>query len=64
MNINMTYPIEFEFKIMALAPQFYVRDGAGRDVAYVKQKLFKLKEDITVFENASQTTPLYKIKAN
>ncbi|MFZ1559174.1 MAG: hypothetical protein WAT37_04570 [Saprospiraceae bacterium] len=64
MNINMTYPIEFEFKIMALAPQFYVRDGAGRDVAYVKQKLFKLKEDITVFENASQTTPIYKIKAN
>ena len=33
-------------------------------MAYVKQKLFKLKEDITVFENASQTTPIYKIKAN
>jgi uncharacterized protein YxjI len=64
MDNNMTYPIEFEFKILALAPQFYVRDGAGRDVAYVKQKLLKLKEDITVFENQSQTTPLYNIKAN
>lgn len=64
MHNNMTYPIEFEFKVMAFAPQFYVRDGAGRDVAYVKQKLFKLKEDITVFENDSQTTPIYRIKAN
>ena len=42
----MTYPLEFEFKVLALAPQFYV------------------KEDITVFENQSQTTPIYKIKAN
>ncbi|MBK9736017.1 MAG: hypothetical protein IPO92_14095 [Saprospiraceae bacterium] len=64
MNKEIVYPIEFEFKIMALAPQFYVRDANGGEIAYVKQKLFKLKEDITVFENDAQTTPIYKIKAN
>ena len=64
MKTNLTYPIEFEFKVMALAPQFYVRDGEGREIAYVRQKLFKLKEDITVYENENQTTAIYKIKAN
>lgn len=64
MTKNLNYPLEFEFKILALAPQFYIKDASGRDVAYVKQKLLKLKEDITVFENESQAAPLYKIKAN
>jgi hypothetical protein len=64
MNNKLSYPLEFEFKVMALAPQFYVRDAEGKEVAYVKQKLFKLKEDITVFQNESQTTPIYSIKAN
>lgn len=39
MKSDITYPIEFDFKIMALSPQFYVKDGAGRELAYVKQKL-------------------------
>ena len=60
----MTYPLEFEFKVLALAPQFYVRDSSGRNVAYVKQKLFKLKEDISVFEDESQQNIIFKIKAN
>jgi uncharacterized protein YxjI len=60
----MEYPIEFEFKVLALSPQFHVRDAKGREVAYVKQKLFKLKEDISVFENESQTNIQYKIRAN
>lgn len=64
MNRQITYPLEFEFKIMALSPQFYVRDASGQEIAYVKQKLFKLKEDISVFENESQTNILYKIKAS
>ena len=64
MNKQIDYPIEFDFKIMALTPQFYVRDFNGSEIAYVKQKLFKLKEDITVYENDTQTAPIYKIKAN
>lgn len=64
MQSSFNYPIEFEFKVLALAPQFFVRDAKGNEIAYVKQKLFKLKEDITVFENESQQTPMYKIKAN
>jgi len=64
MNRQITYPLEFEFKIMALSPQFYVRDASGQEIAYVKQKLFKLKEDISVFADESQSSILYKIKAS
>lgn len=49
---------------MALSPQFYVTDASGKSVAYIKQKLFKLKEDVSVFSDESQSKLLYKIKAN
>jgi len=60
----MQYPLDLSFKIMALAPQISVTDASGGLVFYVKQKLFKLKEEITVFADAQQTQPLYKINAD
>lgn len=60
----MEYPLELSFKIIALAPQISVTDASGKLVFYVKQKLFKLKEEITVFADAQQTLPLYKINAD
>jgi len=60
----MDYPMDLSFKILALAPQLSVRDAAGNLVFYVKQKLFKLKEAVTVFADAEQTRPLYTIQAD
>ena len=60
----MEYPLELSFKIMALAPQISVTDANGQQVFYVKQKLLKLKEAVTVFADSGQTQPLYKINAD
>lgn len=60
----MEYPLDFSFKIIAIASQIYVRDAGGSLIGYVKQKLFKLKEDINVFADESQTHLLYNIKAD
>ena len=60
----MNYPIDFSFKILALASQIYIRDAGGNLLGYVKQKLFKLKEDINIFADESQTRHLYNIKAD
>jgi uncharacterized protein YxjI len=60
----MNYPIHFSFKILAIASQIYIRDSSGNLLAYVKQKLFKLKEDINVFGDEGQTQLLYNIKAD
>jgi uncharacterized protein YxjI len=60
----MEFPLQLTFKKIALSPQISVTDANGRLFAYVKQKAFKLKEAITVFADAQQTTPLYTINAD
>jgi len=60
----MHYPLDLSFKVVALAPQLSVTDANGNLIFYVKQKLFKLKEAVTVFADAQQTQPLYTINAD
>lgn len=60
----MHYPIDLSFKLLALASQIYVRDASGNLLGYVKQKMFKLKEDINIFTDESQSHVLYNIKAD
>lgn len=60
----MQYPLSMSFKILALAPQIKVNDATGAPVCYVKQKLFKLKEAVTVFSDESKQSTLCQIKAD
>ncbi|MGJ8677346.1 MAG: hypothetical protein ACSHX0_07495 [Akkermansiaceae bacterium] len=60
----MNYPLNLSFKIAALAPQIYVTDANGATICYVKQKMFKLKEDIQVFSDDKKTRQIASIKAN
>ncbi|HEX9923993.1 MAG TPA: hypothetical protein VGD99_15150 [Anaerolineae bacterium] len=60
----MNYPLKMNFKVLAIAPQIFVRDAHGTELMYVKQKLFKLKEAINVFADQAQTRQLYTIKAD
>lgn len=60
----MQYPLELTFKLWSFAPQMSVVDANGNLVFYVRQKLFKLKEVITVFADVERSNPLYNIKAD
>jgi uncharacterized protein YxjI len=60
----MEYPLNLSFKIMALATQISVKDANGAEVCYVKQKMFKLKEKVTVFTDSTQSQTLCEIGAN
>ena len=60
----MLFPLEFRFKLIALASQIFVRDANGSLVAYVRQKLLKLKEDVIVYGDEDGTRPLYRIRAD
>lgn len=60
----MNFPLQFTFKLLAFGPQIYVTDAAGASVLYVKQKLFKLREDISVFTDDTQSRLLASIKAD
>ncbi|HYD53327.1 MAG TPA: hypothetical protein VEA99_11890 [Gemmatimonadaceae bacterium] len=60
----MEYPLELSFKLLALAPQIAVRDAREQLVCYVRQKMFKLKESVTVFADEAQTRPMATIVAD
>ncbi len=60
----MNYPLSVSFKIMAIAHQMSITDAQGNLIFYVKQKMFKLKEAVTVFADKEQTQPLYTINAD
>lgn len=61
---DFNYPITFEFKIGTLANDFIARDASGKTIAYVRQKMFKLKEDIQVFSDETRSTVLNTIGAD
>lgn len=60
----MQFPLTLRFKLLTLRSEIYVTDASGRVVLYVKQKLFKLKEDIAVFGDEAQRDKRFNIKAD
>lgn len=61
---SFEYPMEFTFKIGTMANDFVAKDATGKTVAYVRQKMFKLKEAVSVFNDESKSQVLFKIKAD
>lgn len=62
--MSLNFPLDLSFKIISLGPQMAITDAGGNLVFYVKQKIFKLKEAVTVFADREQTQPLYTINAD
>lgn len=60
----MLFPLRFTFKITTITNDFRVHDAEGREQAFVRQKLFKLKEEIHVFSNEDRSQLNFKIKAD
>ena len=47
----LSYPLELGFKIVTIGTRVRVTDAAGGQIAYVRKKKFKLKEDVRVYED-------------
>lgn len=58
------YPLNLKFHITTLSNDFSVKDQSGRNIAYVRQKMLRLKEKVEVFEDDSKRNKLYEINAN
>lgn len=61
---NLQYPVKLVFNIGTIANDFTAYDAHDQTVAYVRQKMFKLKEAITVYSDENKTRTLYTIAAN
>jgi len=63
-GIPIQYPLTLSFKILALSSQFSVTDDSGRVIAWAAQKMFRLKEAVTIFADSSKSEILFTIKAD
>ena len=61
---DIQFPIDFKFKISSIANDFVAKDATEKTVAYVRQKMFKLKEDISVYDNENKAKTNFTIKAD
>lgn len=61
---NLQFPLQFTFKISTFANDFVVKDATGTTVSYIKQKMFKFIEDVSVYNDESKAEVYYNIKAN
>ncbi|MFN8259843.1 MAG: hypothetical protein U0X41_02780 [Chitinophagales bacterium] len=61
---DLSFPLQFNFKISTLSNDFTVKDANGTTVSYIKQKMFKLVEDISIYNDESKAEVYYNIKAD
>lgn len=61
---NLQFPLQFTFKISTLSNDFIVKDANGITVSYIKQKMFKFIEDISVYNDETKSEVYYNIKAD
>lgn len=60
---SFDYPLNLRFRLVALAPRIIVTDNHPSEVLFVKQKVFKLKEDIRIFSDQSESREVFNIQA-
>ena len=61
---DIKFPVNFTFHISTLSNDFTAVDSLGITLAYVRQKMFKLKEDVLVYDDKSKSSVAYRIKAD
>jgi len=61
---NLNFPLNLSFKISTFSNDFIAKDARGTTLAFVRQKLLKLIDEVQVFNNESKSTLNYTIKAN
>jgi hypothetical protein len=60
----LSYPLDLSFKILTIGTRIKVTDAAGRQIAYVRKQKFKLKENVGVYSDESQSNLLFRMKAD
>ncbi|ULT45201.1 hypothetical protein KRR40_19060 [Niabella defluvii] len=59
---NLAYPLQFTFKVTTIANDFQAVDAYGNTIAYVREKIFKLKDNVDVYSDESKSQRLFNIR--
>ncbi len=49
-------------KVLALTNKYWIEDSNGKTLAFSKQKMFKLKEDIRIYKDEKMKEEIFRIK--
>lgn len=60
----MRFPLDLRFRIISIATRLSVTDASGQMQYHVRQKMFRLKEAISVYADEQQATQLFTIAAD
>ena len=60
----MQYPIDLKFKILTFGQRITATDAQGNVIMFIKQKIFKLKEQVDVYSGPDQNQLIFTIRAD
>lgn len=61
---SLAFPLQLTFKITTFSNDFMAFDANGNTVAYVRQKMLKIFEEVQVYTDDSRSELNYTIRAN
>ncbi|TWU07980.1 LURP-one-related/scramblase family protein [Stieleria varia] len=57
----MQYPLNLNFKLLTLGQRIVATDSTGKVVMFIKQKMFKLKEQVEIYNDDKMTSLIFRI---
>lgn len=63
-TILMQYPLKLSFKLLTFGQRIAATDASGNILMFVKQKMFKLKEQVEVYADEERTSLIFRIAAD
>lgn len=60
----MKYPLQLTFKIMTLGQRIVATDAHGNVLMFIKQKMFRLKEKVEIYNDTKQSHLIFRIEAD
>ncbi len=60
----MKYPIRLSFRLLTFGQRIAATDADGKMLLFVKQKMFKLKEQVEIYNDEQQSNLLFRIGAD
>jgi hypothetical protein len=60
----MQYPIDLRFKLLAFGQRITATDATGTTLMFIKQKMFKLKEQVEIYGDSNQTSVVFRIASD
>jgi len=61
---NIQFPVDFKFHIATIANDFSITDAMGKQICFVREKMFTLRDVIKVYNDSSKSKLLYELRSN